>query len=224
MDSEREQENPVESSAPTEQSQEAPLDVRLDIVKRLQKAKEVEDRVRVIATAVDLLGLEVAAGMLFPALGDIGAAGINFAYLVAEAKNAGIPLDAWQLAEFAKLKGTDAAVGIVPGVGDAMDYAHASNIRAIPFFEANTQRLAEQARKLGIREEEIQRIVSERNFLLKGLEITMKVANKIYQIIPDSKSTEDIKKHQTEAAQKQEEGESDGLVERFKRWFASLKV
>lgn len=168
--------------------------MREPMLKRLKNAKNAEDRVRVMATILDLFGVEVLIGTFFPAVGDMGVAGANFLYLVHEAKRAGIPLDVWQLSHFASLKAMDAGLGVVPVAGDLADAAYMSNIRALATFEANTNFLVKRAKEMGISQEEIDRIVNTRSAIMKITEVATGIAGRIQRLMPGSKSPKKIEK------------------------------
>lgn len=207
-------EGPRGAATASDAEVEIPFDERRKAVENLKKAVETEARVRKLALVIDIV--EGMAGAI-PVLGDGGAAAFNLLYLLWEGGNAGMidfskvskeltefvkaklsgkdkaaGVNLWEMVEFLKLQGLDMAMGIIPGAGDVVDFAHMSTVRAVPHFEAHTKQRAEEARRAGIDSGEIDRILGELSFFDKAAQICTNAANGVYRALGLARKPEEI--------------------------------
>ena len=98
-----------------------PVSVR----KRIEAMEQLLERSFVIPGTRVPVGLDSIIGLI-PVVGDLIAAAMG-SYLIWEAKNLGLPK--WKLARMAGNIAFDTAVGAVPVLGDAFDFAFRSNTR-----------------------------------------------------------------------------------------------
>lgn len=98
-----------------------PVSVR----KRIEAMEQLLERSFVIPGTNMPVGLDSIVGLI-PVVGDLIAAAMG-SYLIWEAKNLGLPK--WKLARMAGNIAFDTAVGAVPVLGDAFDFAFRSNTR-----------------------------------------------------------------------------------------------
>lgn len=200
--------------ASTEVAAEVPFDQRQKAVENLIKAVETEARVRKLALVIDVIEGMVGA---VPVLGDGGAAVFNLLYLLYEGHNAGMidfskvsrelaefvraklsgkdkaaGVNLWEVVEFLKLQGLDMAMGVIPGAGDAVDFAHMSNVRAVPHFEAHTKQRVEEAKRAGVEPAEIDRILGELSFFDKVAKICTNAVNRIYRALSLAREPKEI--------------------------------
>jgi hypothetical protein len=123
-----------------------------EILERLRKAKNSEERVRLFGVIADDVGLEAVIS-LFPELGDGTSSTVSGLYLLYEAKNADLGIGAYL--KIIGLEAADFAVGAVPLVGDALDVFFKANKWAGKSFEQQTEDLIKKAREAGVPEEKI---------------------------------------------------------------------
>jgi hypothetical protein len=140
---------------------------RKEFLDELKRAKDSEGRVAVFAALADCCGVEALVGLIFPEIGDLGAAAVELAYLLSEAKLARTGMKS-------KLKilaytGIDLAIGLIPVVGDAADFAYMSNMKALDEFEKNTKEKAAAALEAGCSQEEVQEILESGQRLRKAI-------------------------------------------------------
>lgn len=98
-----------------------PVSVR----KRIEAMEQLLERSFVIPGTNVPIGLDSIVGLI-PVVGDLIAAAMG-SYLIWEARNLGLPK--WKLARMAGNIAFDTAVGAVPVLGDAFDFAFRSNTR-----------------------------------------------------------------------------------------------
>ena len=140
---------------------------QLEIIERLEKAKNSQERVRTFAKLTDKYGLDAIVSLI-PELGDAGSSVVSGIYLVFEAKKAGL-----QGSDYLKIIGLQAAdffIGAVPLAGDAADYLFKANKISSKLFAKKVEEIKEEAKNAGIPEEEIARIDQEAGRLPKMVE------------------------------------------------------
>lgn len=134
-----------------------PEAMKRHLLRELERAKNAEARVQIFAHVVDVWGLDAALGFFFPEIGDLGVAGVSWAYLSVEAYKAGLSkTDAARIAFYQLL---DFAIGAVPIVGDFADYFWKANKKSAALFEQRRKEVVEEAIKAGVPQEEVNRIL-----------------------------------------------------------------
>lgn len=109
-----------------------PLSVR----KRIEAMEQLLERSLVIPGTKIPIGLDSIVGLV-PVIGDFVTAAMG-AYIVWEARNIGIPK--WKLWRMAGNIAFDSAVGAVPLLGDAFDFAFRSNSRNLKIVKNHLDR------------------------------------------------------------------------------------
>lgn len=121
-----------------------------EILDKLRRAKNSEERVRLFGVIADDIGLDPLISLI-PELGDGATSIISGVYLLMEAKNADLGMGAYL--KIIGLQAADFAVGAVPILGDAADYFFKANKWSGKSFEQQTQDLIKKAREAGVPEE-----------------------------------------------------------------------
>ncbi|MFN7160392.1 MAG: DUF4112 domain-containing protein [Candidatus Gracilibacteria bacterium] len=128
------------------------------ILTQIAHAKSAEERVRLFANIMDKKGVDFLLGLI-PAVGDAGVAILASAYLFYEAKKAKLSTaDMWKIF---KHQAIDLGYGFIPVIGDIADLFSQSNTKSLKYFEANTNKLIEEARKRGVSQAKIDELLRE---------------------------------------------------------------
>lgn len=116
---------------------------------KLKKMEKAVKRTETFAKWMDTYRVEWIASTFVPALGDLGAGTIGL-YVVAEALNAGVPKGI--LFKMLVNLGIDAAIGLVPVAGDAVDFFYHANIKNAKLFREYLEKeKAKEKAKAGIK-------------------------------------------------------------------------
>lgn len=149
---------------------------QLVMLEKLASAKSSEDRVRVVATALDTYGLDPLISLI-PAYGDAAGAIIPGLYLLAEAHHAN--LGASSYLKIISLQVADFLVGLIPVAGDAADALFHANKMSAKDFAANTAKIKAEALAMGISPEDIAKIDADASNLPKLAEQAISLHGKI---------------------------------------------
>lgn len=112
---------------------------------KLEKVERAVKRTETFAKWMDKYRLEWLASTFIPEIGDLGAGAIGL-YVVAEALNAGVPKST--LFKMLVNLGIDAAIGLIPVAGDAVDFFYHANIKNAKLFR---EYLEKEKAKAGIK-------------------------------------------------------------------------
>lgn len=124
---------------------------------QLRAAMNAEARVRVFARWFDTYGLDAVMGMIPGDISDVLSAAGYVAYLMIEAKNAG--LDKKGMAKIIGWQSLDALIGLLPFIDPLIDYfISKANVRSLEIFKRHTEGLVDQAKKQGIDDAAIQEL------------------------------------------------------------------
>ena len=137
---------------------------QLVILEKLSAARSSEDRVNIIATALDTYGLDPLIGLI-PGLGDAASSIIPGLYLLAEAHHANLGITSYL--KIISLQVADFLVGLIPVAGDAADALFKANKLSASDFAKNTSKIKAEALAMGISSEDIAKIDADASNLPK---------------------------------------------------------
>lgn len=149
---------------------------QLVILEKLSAARSSEDRVNVVATALDTYGLDPLIGLI-PGLGDAASSIIPGLYLLAEAHHANLGTTSYL--KIISLQVADFLVGLIPVAGDAADALFKANKLSATGFAKNTAKIKAEALAMGISPENIAKIDADASNLPKLAEQAISLHGKI---------------------------------------------
>ncbi|MFT7183715.1 MAG: hypothetical protein ACI9QC_000034 [Oceanicoccus sp.] len=152
-------------------------ELRIEIFRRLEGARNAEARVKVIATILDTYGADALLGFFFPEIGDAAVSASVFAYLFGESVMAGIP--ATDIAKMAWYQLVDFAIGSVPIIGDIGDHFYKANNYSATLFTEHRDRLVAEAVEAGIPQSEIEHLLTSRESIEHGAKKANKFVKKM---------------------------------------------
>ena len=152
-------------------------ELRLEIMRRLDRAEGSKARVEVIATILDTYGADALIGFFFPEVGDAAVSASVLTYLLGQAVYSGLP--AKEAAKLAWYQLVDFAIGAIPIVGDVGDYFYKANKYSADVFAQHQARLIDDALEAGIPMHEIEHLLSGREELAATAKQVTKLSGKL---------------------------------------------
>lgn len=137
------------------------------LLQKLKSVKNTEERVKLFATILDQKGVDLVLGLI-PGLGDGAVGFVASAYLLIEAKLAG--LSKKDMLKILGHQAYDMGIGLIPGIGDIADYFNKANMTSLKYFQKNTEAIVKEARAKNISEEKIQAIMNTSKKVYSTLE------------------------------------------------------
>lgn len=152
------------------------LRMQQEIIEQLQTAKNCESRVRIFAKLMDTYGLDAILS-LFPGAPEALVNVISGLYLLHEAEKAG--LSKTDYLKIVSLQAADFFVGAVPIAGDIADIFFKANKWSVPLFQKRTDELIAEARKAGVSEKAIAKIVEPAETLPRLVDHTVNLHQRL---------------------------------------------
>ena len=141
-------------------------------LQKLEEAYVITKQIDKFATVMDTYGIDALASLL-PGAGDAITATLSGAYLLKKANQIELTKKDKRKIVITKIK--DTLVGLIPVLGDILDYFYKSNKISLKLFEKKVIELEKNARQKGVSEESIQKLKQELNIVGKYTEKIQKI-------------------------------------------------
>ena len=137
------------------------------IIKQLNSAKNVEQRVKLFSKLTDTFWLE-AIMWIIPWVWDVTPALISTCYLLAEWIHIWLP---WRRClQILWYQTADAVIGLIPGIWDVADFFFKWNKYSAKIFSKHLEKLKRAAKEKGISQEEIDNIWKKEERFIKTMD------------------------------------------------------